>query len=273
MLFKVLFREGVFIGRRLFGDVRAHAVDLIVFAFERTALDVDVHRHAHRIVDVGVAARRRIDDVFRNVLRKQGVRLVRGVVGVQFGVALIHEIDGALDFRIAVDGGVVRNVEVALNIRTVEAGALEIEVLALDDARGIAHVVGGRVVHPVAVDIDARRIIGSHHQRRDDDLGVVDARFEVALCDAHERALDGGAVGVIRRIRLDAVDEVDVVALFDDETAVGDDLARGEISPQGRKGRLARRKGTHAHRDRARSEYGNEFFRKVPHKRIPYKVP
>ena len=181
--------------------------------------------HGHRIIDIG-RSHVRVKRICRISGNEHGIRTRRGVDGMDLGIGGIdvQQIDGPLRLHVAVGGGVVRKLNVVPfhHFRTVQLGAAEVEIGGLYLTFDVLVPVRGSVVNVIAVDEDARRIV-----LRDDEFGKDDVRLrigalgEVVRRDAHERALDHFAVGIVRRVILRSVDEVVPVILFDDKAAVG----------------------------------------------------
>ena len=258
----------IFVGR--LRRIRAHAIDLIV-AVRDGRIAVRLVRNVHRIVDIRIGLIRTVDGVRRDAAREFRSDLLRRIIGIQRVVHFVDHVHGAVHLYKAVGRGVVRNTEIIADVRTVERGALEIEIGVVHRARRVADVVGRCVIDAVAVNEDARRIVRSDHQRGNDRLRLaVVARLDVRHLCPHERAFDGRAVGVVRRVRLDTVDEIDVVSLLHDEPALRDDrgVCRRHIGK--------RREFISAGRQRSRGDrHGRgggedtDFFKKIAHELFP----
>ena len=267
LLVQVLLIPGVLVGR--LGRVGADAVDLIVLIRLRIGAVLPV-RDVHRVVDVGVGDVLAVDRVRRGALGKGDARPGSRVVGDEVVVLLIHDVDGAVHLDKAVERGVVGNAEVELHIRTVKRGASEVEIGVVHLTRGVAHVVGRRIVDALAVDIDAGGIVRRDHERGNDRLCLIDARLDIGHPCAHQSALDGSAVGVVRGVRLNAVDEVDVVPLLHDETALRcDRVTRRGALRKGRKLISARRHGRRGCRQQRAGGENTEFSEDFTHGNNP----
>ena len=181
----------------------------------------------------------------------------------------VQEIHRSVHLHIAVGGGVVGdlNVIVAHGLAAVEFGTLEIEVAALDGALHVAGGVRRGIVNVIAVDIDAGGIVLRDDELRHHDIRfAVVARGEIGFGDAHQRTLDGVAVGVVGGIIFGAVDEVIPFVLFDDESPVGlrSVLARGvAVERVGAVCAVAARK--HAQREREREQREQDLFTRFLH--------
>ena len=218
---EIFLIPGVFV--RALGLVRAHAVDLIVLVRLRVGA-VHPVRDVHRVIDVGIGEILAVEGVGRDALGERDALLRRRVVGDDIVALLVHDVHRPVRFDKAVERGVVGNAEEQALVRAVETRGAEVEIGVVHLTRRIARVVGRRVIDAVAVDIQPRGVVRRDHERGDDGLGRVDARLDVGHLRPHQRALDGRAVGIVRGVRLDAVDEVDVIALLYDEAALRDDL-------------------------------------------------
>ena len=267
VIVEIILIPRIFVGR--LRHVGAHAVDLVIGSELIGRVGVCAFGNGHRVVDIGIALIRTADHVGAHVLGERRVGLRRGIVGGERAVRHIDDIDGVVHRYEAIYGRVVRHAEMFLNIRPVQLGAAEGKHGVIDGTRRVADGVGRRVVDAVAVNIQTGRIVRRDHQRRDDRFRRVLSRLDVRRLDAHERALDGRAVSVVGRVRLDAVDEVDVFPFLHDESALRTHLARhlacegGELIVASGK---ERRRSSH---DGGCRHDGN-MFEQFTHRNVPY---
>ena len=258
---------GVFIGR--FRDRGAHAIDLVVLR-RHGRVAVLLVRDVHRVIDVRIGLVRTADGIRRDAARKLGTHLAGRVVGVQRVLHLIDDVHRVSVLDKAIKRRVVRNTEVILHVAAVERGTLEVEVGVVHRARRVADVVGRRIVDAVAVDENSRGVVRRHHQRGNDRLNVVLPCLDVRHLRPHERALDRRAVGVVRRVGLDAVDEVDIVPLLHDEAALRRNrrIRRGPVR-QRRERLAARGERSRGSCHRCGSGKYKNFLDKITHELCP----
>ena len=136
----------------------------------------------------------------------------------------MQTVNDVLHFDEAVIRRVVVRTEIVIlhRVGAVQLGALKADPIVLHVAVLVLFRSGRSIIHVVAVDINPRVEVlrhkqHGHHRLR---IGVLFGR-EVGFGKAHQRTLHDVAEFVGRRIILRAVDEVNVIALFDDKAAVG----------------------------------------------------
>ena len=213
-----------------------YAVELVVrFGTARTGRSAVAARrgYGHRIVYDGVFGIGIVEFRARISLGKHRIYARLRIIRVNLGVRRIEiqQINDAVFLHKAVLGGVRGNLNIVIGHRgTVEIGAAEVEITAFHLAVEVADGVGRRIIDGIAVDVHARGIIARDKQFGYDGLCVfVAAAFHIARGNAHERAFDDVAVGIVGRAVLHAVDEVEPgvisLALLHNESAVGGNRA------------------------------------------------
>ena len=190
---------------------------------------------------------------------------------LRIGRIHIEQIYGAVfALHIAVNGRVVAHAHIIAAHRrgAVERGTLEVDIGIFHVAVRVARGGRRRVIHPVSVNIKTGGKILRNEKLRHDDLRVcILARGEICLGNAHQRALYGFAVGVVRAVIFHAVDKINIIARFHDKPAVGIDLRRSRVGRCERVGRIIfAARGEHSERNDERQNRYNQFFAFFQHK-------